>query len=96
MNRITALHPDPDKQGTRIAAGVYEATRSAILESLEAAGDDGVAFGDLSGEVERRSDPAIWADRSVGWYTTSVKLDLEARGLIRRSEGRSPQRLFVA
>lgn len=96
MSRITTQHPDPDKQGTRIDVAVYEAARSAILEALEAAGGDGVAFGDLSGEVERRSDPAIWADRSVGWYTTTVKLDLEARDLIRRSEGRSPQRLYLA
>ena len=93
MNRLTTLHPDPDKQGTRIDAAVYEATKSAILRSLEQAGDTGVAFGDLSSEVERRSDPTIWADRSVGWYTTTVKLDLEARSLIRRSG--SPQRLFL-
>ena len=96
MNRITTQHPDPDKQGTRIDATVYEATRSAILESIEQAGEGGVAFGDLPGEVERRSDPEIWADRSVGWYTTTVKLDLEARGLISRSAGRSPQRLYLA
>ena len=94
MNRITTLHPDPGKQGTRIDADIYEATKSAILQSLESAGDAGVAFGDLSSHVERRSDPAIWADRSVGWYTTTVKLDLEARTLIRRSG--SPQRLHLA
>ena len=93
MNRITTLHPDPDKQGTRIDVALYEATKSAILESIREAGDTGVAFGDLSAEVERRSDSAIWADRSVGWYTTTVKLDLEARALIRRSG--SPQRLFL-
>ena len=57
MNRITTLHPDPEKQGTRIDATVYEATKSAILQSLESAGDSGVAFGELSSEVERRSDP---------------------------------------
>ena len=94
MNRITTLHPDLDKQGTRIDAGVYEATKSAILESIQEAGETGVAFGELSSEVERRSDPAIWAERSVGWYTTTVKLDLEARSLIRRSG--SPQRLHLA
>jgi Family of unknown function (DUF6958) len=30
---------------------------------------------------------------SVGWYTTSVNLDLEARGLIERVPGAQPQRL---
>ena len=93
MSRVMTRHPDPDKQGTRIDAAIYEATKSAILRSLEEAGDEGVAFGDLSGEVERRSDPAIWKARSVGWYTTTVKLDLEARSLICRSG--SPQRLFL-
>ncbi len=28
---------------------------------------------------------------SVGWYATTVKLDLEARGLIERMPGESPQ-----
>lgn len=93
MNRTPTIHPDPDKQGTRIDADVYEATKSAILESIREAGHTGLAFGDLSAEVERRSDPAIWTNRSVGWYTTTVKLDLEARSLIRRSG--SPQRLFL-
>lgn len=30
---------------------------------------------------------------SVGWYTTTVKLDLEARGEIARVESARPQRL---
>lgn len=32
-------------------------------------------------------------DGSVGWYVTTIKLDLEARRLIERVPGKSPQRL---
>ena len=31
---------------------------------------------------------------SVGWYTTSVKLDMEEKGDIRRAAGSKPQRLL--
>ncbi len=31
---------------------------------------------------------------SVAWYTTTVKLDLEVRGEIKRIEGANPQRLL--
>jgi hypothetical protein len=31
---------------------------------------------------------------SVGWYTATVKLELEVRGEIRRVPGASPQRLL--
>jgi hypothetical protein len=35
-------------------------------------------------------------DGAVGWYTTTVKLDLEARGVIQRIPKSSPQRLRMA
>lgn len=30
---------------------------------------------------------------SIAWYTTTVKLDLEVKGALRRVKGSSPQRL---
>ncbi|WP_439144856.1 DUF6958 family protein [Virgibacillus profundi] len=32
-------------------------------------------------------------DGSLSWYFTAVKLDLEARDIIKRMEGSSPQKL---
>ncbi len=43
---------------------------------------------------ERRTPAEMWSDASVGWYTTTVKLDLEAKGIIEK-EG-SPQILRLA
>lgn len=85
---VSALNPDPTKQPTSIRRSMYEPVRAAILAALS---DDELLFGDLPAEVERRTDPDLWTDASVGWYTTTVKLDLEARGLIERFG--SPQRL---
>ncbi len=66
--------------------------RRAILDAVP--GDEpGLRFMDLSKEVEQRAPRRLFENASVNWYTTTVKLDLEARGLIRRVPGVSPQRL---
>jgi hypothetical protein len=54
----------------------------------------GLPFAALPGEVEYRTPPGTWASASVGWYTTVVKLDLEARRLLLRAATNGPQRLY--
>ena len=90
--RVEALHPDPKKKGTRISKEMYEAVREAILDSVPGE-EPGLRFMDLSREVEQRAPERLFGNASVGWYTTTMKLDLEARGLIKRVPGVSPQRL---
>ena len=90
--RVDALHPDPKKKGTRISREMYEAVREAILDAVPA-DEPGLRFGDLSKEVEERAPRHVFENASVSWYATTVKLDLEARGLISRVPGVSPQRL---
>lgn len=92
--RIETLHPDPAKSGVRIPRWKYDALRRAILAAAPAAGE-GVAFRDLG----RRVEQALTTDElarlgSVMWHVTVVKLDLEARGELRRVAGVSPQRLL--
>ena len=82
MTRVEALHPNPDKATTRIDAVLYEDVRAAILSAI--ASRQAVSFGELAGLVEAGSPSTHWGKASVGWYTTTVKLDLEARGLIER------------
>ena len=53
----------------------------------------GVALAELSGEVERRVPAPLFESASVASYTVTVKLDLEARGLIKRVPGSGRQRL---
>ena len=93
--RVEALHPDPKKKGTTISREMYEAVREAILAAVPGE-EPGLRFMDLSREVELRAPKGLFENASVGWYTTTVKLDLEARGLIRRVPGVSPQRLVRA
>lgn len=84
--RILTLHP-AGKQGVNIDRNKYELIRQAILASLAQRGE--ISFGELPAAVE--AGLAGPFDGSIAWYTVSVKLDLEARGLIERVAGRSPQ-----
>lgn len=86
-DRILTLHPT-GKQGVNIERAKYDAVRDAILDSIRQAGE--MRFADLPDAVGQRL-PHF--EGSVGWYTTTVKLDLEARGLIARVASVSPQRL---
>jgi hypothetical protein len=85
--RIQTLHPDEGKVGVNIERHKYESVRDAILAAIAERGQ--VPFKKLAGEVTARLPQGF--DGSVGWYTTTVKLDLEARGLIERLPGKSPQ-----
>ena len=88
--KIQTLHPDPDKAGVNIDLAKYEQIRANILAVL-ADGDTG--FSDLVGILEDRLGDSF--EGSIPWYTVSVKLDLEARGLIARVPKSSPQILRV-
>lgn len=67
--------------------------RKAILKAVPKSGE-GVKFMDLPGLVQAKLDADTLSELgSVGWYTTTVKLELEVRGEIRRVDDRSPQRL---
>ena len=90
--RIMALHPDPKKQGTRIDREKYEQIKAAILDAIGEARE--IAFGMLAEAVESRLTAPF--DGSIGWYTTTVKLDLEARGFIEQVPGKRPQHLRLA
>lgn len=88
-DRITMQNPNTGRTDNTMDRKMYDPVRTAILQALNDV--DGVRFSDLPAEVEARTPAAMWASSKVGWYTTSVKLDLEARGLLERFD--SPQRL---
>jgi hypothetical protein len=91
-SRILALHPDPKKRGVRIDRSKYEAIKAAILASIAEARV--LPFSQLADAVEARLTAPF--DGSVLWYTVTVKLDLEARGLIERVPDKQPQHLRLA
>lgn len=89
---ILALNPDPTKQGVQISKAKYDAVRTAILDTLKVHGP--MIFTELGNAVEDSLHKNF--DGSVMWYFTTVKLDMEARGEIRRVAGSRPQKIALA
>ncbi len=87
-----ALHPDPAKQGTQVRRAAYNAYRKALLKLIPK-NKQGVEFRQLAEGIEELLPAKIAASTKAMWWVTTVKLDLEARGLIERVPDSSPQRL---
>ncbi|HSL44389.1 MAG TPA: hypothetical protein VK897_13215 [Anaerolineales bacterium] len=83
---IRTLHPEK-KQGVNISREKYEIIRKAILCVLEAQKE--ITFMNLSRAVEKEVKENF--EGSVTWYVTTVKLDMEARGEIKRVPNSRPQ-----
>ncbi len=78
--RITTLHPQ-GKAGVTIDKAKYELVKEAILAVVA---DGPVAFVDLNDAVEQRLTQPF--EGSLMWYISTIKLDLEARGLVQRQQ----------
>ena len=88
-DRIMTMHPDPTKVGTNISGDKYETVRNAIVDALYK--HDELTFKELTNNVRQQLEGTF--EGSVSWYVTTIKLDLEARKVIERVPGSSPQRL---
>ena len=93
VEMMEALHPDPTKNGTRVTKSTYEAYREAMLNVVSQQDEEGIAFMDLKGAMEPHVSEDLLANSSISWWTTVVKLDLEARGVIERMPGKGRQRV---
>jgi len=91
-DRIQTLNPDPDKAGTSISRVKYDKISEAIISALQQGGQ--LTFSELRTAVETQLDGQF--EGSISWYYTTVKLDLEARGIVRRLGTSSPQLLELA
>lgn len=90
--KIECATPTPGKQPTRIPAWKYRLVKAGIVTALFR--HPGVAFKSLTpavGDVLAGTLPKALG--SLSWHVTTVKLDLESKGLIRRDSGRGPQTL---
>ena len=85
-DRILTLHPEK-KQGVNISKEKYEIIHKAILSVLQAQKE--MTFMKLARAVEKEVDGKF--EGSVTWYVTTVKLDLEARGKVKRVLHSRPQ-----
>ncbi|RIK28667.1 MAG: hypothetical protein DCC56_15490 [Anaerolineae bacterium] len=88
---IKTLHPEK-KQGVNINRDKYETIRKAIMNVLRS--NKEMAFMKLSRAVEKEVRGKF--DGSVMWYVTTVKLDLEARGEVKRVPNSRPQLVRLA
>jgi hypothetical protein len=88
VERIMTLHPQ-GKSGVNISRRKYDVVKESILEALHVHVE--LTFEDLLETVRR--DLGTGFEGSINWYFTTVKLDLEARGLLERIPASRPQRL---
>jgi len=75
--RIMTQHPQK-KSGANIRRDKYEQVRAAIEEALHENGTQ--TFEALNDTVGQKLEGNF--EGSIGWYFTTVKLDLEARGVV--------------
>jgi hypothetical protein len=90
---IQTLNVNEGVGGVLIDADKYEAVRKAMLKAVPKS-EEGLLFKDLPAAVKQKLPGGeIPGGGSISWYTTVVKLDLEARGELERIPGAKPQRL---
>ena len=87
-NKILTLHPQ-GKKGVNILTRRYNVIKDFIVETVEQNGE--ITFEDLSDFAEEKLTDSF--DGKVLWYVVTVKLDLEARGIIERIPKTSPHKL---
>jgi hypothetical protein len=78
--KTVTTHPETKRQ-MKVDAAIYEPVKAAILQSLK--GSNGKTFRELSDDVVkiiRKKMPGF--KRSIPWYTISIRLDLETRGIV--------------
>lgn len=89
-DRILTKHPN-GKNGVNIERVKYDQIKAAIVAQLLKTPEQ--TFRGLQAEVAR--DLKGKFDGSIGWYYTTVVLDLQARRIVKKVDDRSPQRLVL-
>lgn len=90
QERILTLHPS-NKKGVRISMDKYETIRNAIVDTL--AGETDLTFRDMVARIKKKLDGKF--NGSVSWYVTTVKLDMEKRGILKCDRRLSPHRITL-
>lgn len=91
--KIIVTHPQTGKE-RNFDAAIYEPVKAAILKSLK--GSKGKTFTELSDDVEDIISAKMPGfKKSIPWYTISIRLDLESRGIVETfiEKGRKLNRL---
>ncbi len=78
--KVLTKHPE-GKRGVNISRAKYDLVRDSMLRALKGRGE--LTYTQLAERVEH--DVKARFDGSVRWYVEAVKLDLEARRVVRRA-----------
>lgn len=85
--RIKTGHPAPAKAGVNIRRDKYDTVKSVILKALRKG--PSLTFTEMVQTAEKLLYGKF--EGSVAWYVVTVKLDLEARGLLERVPKTRPE-----
>ena len=89
--RIACRTPTPGRKPTRIDPWKFVRIRNVILAIL-AECPNGVPFKELPDRVRQHLGEEEAAQTgSINWFTTTIKLELEVRGEVRRLDQLGPQ-----
>lgn len=89
-DRIMTLHP-AGKQGVHILQRRYDFIKDFIIRTIKIHGQ--ISYSDLDDLAVKELSDSF--DGKVTWYIVSVKLDLEARNIIKRVPKTSPHELIL-
>jgi hypothetical protein len=92
--RVQLRNPDPTKKSPRMAKDQYDIVR-ATVRAVVPAREPGITLDDYLAAMRTRLPKARGWDgsASAGWWAMAIKLDLEARGELKRINTEPPQRL---
>lgn len=88
---IQTHHPDPSKQGVNINRDKYEVIYHAINEYLREVGSAPLKA--MTSAVKEKIGDHF--EGSVGWYVTTVKLDMESKGEMVCDRSKSPHEHYL-
>jgi hypothetical protein len=92
---IQLRHSDPAKKNARVPRDAYAVAHRTVL-AVVPKNEPGITLAAYLDEMTTRLssakgwDPAL----SARWYAMAMKLDLEARGELKRINAKPPQRLI--
>ena len=93
MTKVAVENVNTPGKETNVNADKYNAARMAILAVLPDAGP-GITFDEMKEAAKQHLPEDLFpAGKTSGWWCKTVQLDLEAKGLVARSDSK-PLRFF--
>jgi hypothetical protein len=94
MNEKVQLKHPQGKKAVSMSKEKYSLLKPAILRHLRTRGE--ATFGEMVSAIEKRfKTDEVRFQGSLAWHLEWVKLDLEARKLIRRVPKTAPQKYMI-